>query len=202
MTSNTRNWLVFGGSMLVTLAASAVYLAFAGVSDETVRLLLRITPRLAFPLLLLVFVARPLRQLVATPLTAALLKNRRLLGIAFAGIHTAHLLLILYRSHAVPDFDFRVTSNLAGTFVYLVILVMFATSFDGIARALGPRNWRRLHTAGLYVLFVAFVDAFRPRTIDEILSIYGVFAALAVAALVVRVLAFARRRASRQPGPA
>lgn len=202
MTSNTRNWLVFGGSMLATLAAAAIYLGIAGVSDETVRLLLRITPRLAFPLLLLVFVARPLRQLVATPLTAALLKNRRLLGIAFAGIHTAHLLLILYRSRAVPDFDFQVANNLAGTFVYLVILVMFATSFDSTARALGPRNWRRLHTAGLYVLFVAFVDAFRPRAVDEILDVYGAFTALAVAALAVRVLAFVRRRASRQPGPA
>ena len=200
MTSNSRNWLVFGGSMLATLAAAAAWLAVAGVSDESIRLLLRITPRVAFPLLLLVFVARPLRQLVATPLTTALLKNRRQLGIAFAGIHTAHLLLILYRSHVVPDVDFQVANNLAGAFVYLVILVMFATSFDGMARALGPRNWRRLHTAGLYVLFVAFVDAFRPSAIDEIFDVYGVFTALAAAVLAIRVFAFLSRRASRQTG--
>ena len=92
------------------------------------------------------------------------------------------------------DFEFRVAENLAGGFVYFLILLMFATSFDRSARAIGPRNWRFLHKAGLYVIFGAFVQAVLPRNSEEIFSVYGALTALAAAAVAVRVAAFVKRR--------
>lgn len=194
MTANARNWTVFAGSIAVTLAVAATYLAAAGSDDENIRRILRRTGDAAFVILLLVFVARPMRQLVATPFTGALLRQRRQLGIAFAGVHSAHLLVILYRHGQGGDFEFRVAENLAGGLVYLVILLLFATSFDRTAQALGPRRWRLLHKTGLYVVFAAFVQAVAPRNSDEIGSIYGVLTALAAVAVAIRVAAFVKRR--------
>ena len=193
MTANGRNWAVFAGSIAITLAVAAAYLAAAGGEDDNIRRVLRLTADAAFVVLVLVFVARPLRQLAATPATTALLRYRRLLGIAFAGIHSAHLMFIVYRHGRVGDFEFRVAENLPGGLVYLVILMMFATSFDRTARAIGPRNWRFLHKAGLYVVFAAFVQAVAPRNADEIFSVYGILTALAGAAVAVRVAAFVKQ---------
>ena len=90
LTSNQRNWVVFGGASGVTWGAAMLYLGDVGSNDEAIRLTLRLSAQAAFVVFLFAFVARPLRQIVNTPLTRALLSNRRLIGIAFAGIHTAH----------------------------------------------------------------------------------------------------------------
>ena len=107
MTSNQRNWLIFLSAFAATALASIAFLSAVGVNDENSRIALRLSARIAFVILLVVFVARPLQQLFTTPFTAKLLRNRRLFGVAFAGIHTAHLGLIFHHLRVVPDFDFN-----------------------------------------------------------------------------------------------
>jgi len=200
LTSNQRNWVVFFGAIAATAIAAAVYLSSAGANDDNIRLTLRLSARAAYLLLLVVFIARPLRQLVKTPLTLALLKNRRLLGVAFAGIHTAHLGLIFYRADMVADFELSIGGSLLGVFTYSTIYAMFATSFDATTRAIGPRNWRVLHKAGLYWIMIAFVPTLLPESPDQLFSSQGVLTVLAAAALVIRLTAFfVRRKAKEQP---
>lgn len=200
MTSNQRNWTVFLGTMGVALAASFAVLALAGNSEENIRSLLRLTARFAFLLLLVVFVARPLRQLIKTSSTLTLLKNRRSLGIGFAGMHTAHLALIMYLAYRVPSFELDWTTRLPGMTTYMMIYLMLITSFDGPARALGRKPWKVLHKLGLFYLFVAFSQSQLPRSIDQLELINGVLLALAAVALAIRISAFiARRRTKPQP---
>ena len=176
---------------------AATYLSLAGSNDETILVTLRASARLAFVMLLIVFVARPLHQMFRTPLTATLLRNRRLLGIAFAGIHTAHLGLIIYRARLVESFDFTVGANLPGTVSYIVILVMFLTSFDATAKMLGPKSWRLLHKVGLYWLFVAFTQTQLPDSLDRLDQLDHVnwlLLVLIAAALIVRLTAYLAKR--------
>ena len=142
LTSNQKNWAVFFAATGMVGAAAAAVLGAAGNTDDNIALTLRASARAAFLVLLLVFVARPLHQLLVSPGTSALLRNRRLLGVAFAGIHTAHLGLILYRDYAVPEFEFSVRDNLPGGLTYLLIYLMLITSFDRPARAIGRTNWK------------------------------------------------------------
>ena len=193
MTSNQRNWFVFLGAVAITALTSVLYFTAAGVSDETIRVTLRSSAHASFITLLVVFVARPLRQLRPTPLTASLLSNRRLLGIAFAGIHTAHLGLILLRDRLTADYCFSVIENALGGVIYLLIFLLFATSFDGPARALGPRNWRILHKLGLYAIFVAALQTIVPDSREQLVSINGALTLLAVVALVIRLTVFLAR---------
>lgn len=194
MTSNRRNWGVFLSSAAAIGLGSIIYLTMTGVSDENIRLLLRLSARIAFVLLLVIFVASPLRQLFKTPFTAMLLRNRRLLGIAFAGVHSAHLGLIIYRARIVADFDFTVGANLTGAFTYFVILLMFITSFNATAKMLGPRNWRALHKLGLFWLFAAFSQTQLPEPIDNWNGVNWTLIALIIAALVIRLTAFLAKR--------
>jgi DMSO/TMAO reductase YedYZ heme-binding membrane subunit len=202
MTSNQRNWAVYLAAIAATSFVAATYLALAGSNNETILVTLRASARFAFIVLLIVFVARPLQQLFRTPFTATLLRNRRLLGIAFAGIHTAHLGLIIYRSRAVETFDFTVGANLSGAFSYAVILLMFLTSFDATAKMLGPNRWRILHKIGLYWLFIAFTQTQLPESLDQLGQLGTVnwtMLMLIAAALVIRSTAYLAK--SRRESP-
>ena len=190
MRTDQRLWRTYTGTLALTLAGSALYLAVAGSGDEHIRLLLRLTARLALIALLVVFVARPLRQIVRTPLTLALLRYRPLAGLAFAGIHTGHLLLILYRAWQVPAFDFHIAEHTVGGIAYIVMFAMVITTFHGPARLIGPRAWRILHKSGLYLLTAIFAQTQLPESLATISTMNWPLVVLLLLALVIRLTAF------------
>jgi sulfoxide reductase heme-binding subunit YedZ len=198
VTSNQRNWVVFFAAIAATSIVSALFLGTAGSSDENVLIALRLSARLAFIVLLVIFIARPLQQMFATPFTAKLLRNRRLLGVTFTGIHTAHLGLIIYRAQVNSNFEILVYDNLLGMLTYTIIAVMFATSFNATARMLGAKNWRILHTIGLYWLVGAFAQTQLPDSLDHLADVNWLLIGLIFAALVIRSTAFlaGRRKAA------
>ena len=186
LTSNQQNWTVFIAALATGLLASVAFFSAVGVTDDNLRIALRLTARTSFVILLLVFVARPAHQLFVKPFTSRLLRRRRLLGIAFAGMHTAHLFLIFYRLNISEDFALA-AKNIPGAFVYLLILAMFVTSFNSTTRMLGPRNWKILHTTGLYVIFIAFAQREIPRSLETAGSANWLLTTLALAAVLLRV---------------
>jgi DMSO/TMAO reductase YedYZ heme-binding membrane subunit len=194
MSSNQRTATTFIGATALTSIAAAAYMAIAGADDESIRLALRVSGRIAFAVLIVVFAARPLQQLLKAPWTAKLLRNRKLLGVAFAGIHTAHLGLILMRMNQLPDFSVSFEKNYLGMFVYAVIFAMLITSFDGPARALGKKKWKALHKVGLFILVAAFTDSQRPQSMDQLELINGLLIAMAAVALAIRIAAFLANR--------
>lgn len=197
LTSNQKNLTVFLATLGLVAGAAALYLAAAGNTDDNIRLVLRSSARLAFLVLLVIFVARPLRQLLARPATATLLKNRRLFGIAFAGVHTAHLGLVFFRSYRVPDFELNFLGSLPGGLAYLLIYLMLITSFDRPAHAIGRRNWKILHKVGLYYVFLIFLPTLIPASRDQLLGTQGILILLTAVVIVIRLTAFlANRRAA------
>lgn len=195
MTSNQRNAAVLVGSFAVMSASAAGYFALAGLSLETIDLMLRLSARIAFLILLLVFVARPLQQMLKAPGTAKLLRSRRLLGIAFAGVHIAHLGVLLVKDRVIEDFDLLQLANGPGMFVYLVILAMLVTSWNAAAKAIGPKAWKVLHKGGLYVLFIAFSQTQLPYPGQSWEGVNWWFLTLIAIALVIRLTAFLAQRA-------
>lgn len=194
MSNNDRkNWQVLFGTLVLTGGLSVFWIATAGITDENIRAPLRVTAWLAFLLYLAVLVARPLQQLLRRKWTAALLRNRRLVGIAFAATMTTHLVLIAYRFGSQADLDF--TMNLVGASAFAVFYLMLITSFDRPKRALGPRAWKILHRTGLVI--AAFIFGL-PRSLEDLgdpdYLKFGIPFAIAVA---IRVTAWLR---SRRPG--
>lgn len=194
MTSNQRTAASFFGAMVLTCLASATYLLTTGIDDAGITLALRVSGRVAFAVLIVVFAARPLQQLLRKPWTAKLLRNRKLIGVAFAGIHTAHLGLIFMRANHVPDFSLSV--SLPGGTVYAFMFLMLITSFSGPARAIGPKAWKVLHKLGLFVMFYGFTRSQMPASFDELIFVNGLLLALAAAALLLRIFAFFKHRTS------
>lgn len=189
---------VFLAATALTVVGCVVFLIAAGNTDDNIRVLLRFTAYIAFILLLVIFVARPLRDLLRTPLTQSLLRNRPLIGAGFAGVHTGHLCVLIYRGQVNPDFDLTLLGNVFGALVYVTIYAMLITTFSGPRRAIGPRSWKILHKTGLYVLTFAFVQTQLPYSLDELSDVNWWLMSIILAAFVIRLTAFfaARNRAS------
>lgn len=199
MTSNQRNTAVLLASSAAVALAATAWFGIAGLDEESLNLALRLSARVAYLLLLVVFVARPLHQMFSAPQTARLLRNRRSFGIAFAGVHITHFGLLLVKQQVVQEFQLLVLPNAFGAFIYLVILAMLITSWNAPARAIGARAWQVLHKTGLYVLFVAFAQAVLPYPGEPWESINWGFIVLIGLAVVIRLTAFlAQRNATRR----
>ena len=180
--------------MIVSGLVSTAYLSLNGPSDDNLRFVLRLTARSAFLIFLLAFIARPLQQLFPTAATRALLRYRRQIGVAFAGVHTVHLLVILTRVQLVREFQLTMKNHF-GAITYLLILLMLITSFDGPARAVGRRNWKILHKVGLYVIAFSFVQTLLPNSEQELyMPEYILFSSLIFGAVLLRMTAFFKAR--------
>lgn len=187
-----RNLLVFAAAIVITGLPSLLFLDRSGFDEESFGVVLRASARLALLIYLVIFATRPLRQLVTSGLTRALQANRRFIGIAFAGVMTAHLIFLVWLNGPVAP--------IPGVFAYSLLYLMFITSFNKPRAALGPRRWKYLHKTGLYVLGIAFaqtvVGGLRDTPGDPV---YVTLAILFLTAIALRIAAFFKTRSARAP---
>jgi methionine sulfoxide reductase heme-binding subunit len=184
------------------LAAMAGGMILAdGGGVEGVRLAIRATARTSLALFLLAFAASALVRLWPGSGTRWLLANRRWFGLGFAFSHLVHAgaIFLLHRWH--PDtFALLVQPRtfVTGGIAYLFIALLAATSFDRAVAALGPKSWKRLHSIGLWVIWVSFVFTNGKRIPAS--TVYTIPVAILFAALALRL--WAARRGRRIAVPA
>ncbi|OFJ55774.1 hypothetical protein BEL07_00840 [Mycolicibacterium grossiae] len=161
---------------------------------------IRFTARTSAVLFLLAFTASALYQLWPTDATKWIRRNRRYLGVAFAGSHVVHACFIAATVVLdQPRFQMGVDRTPHAVYVldviaYGFVIAMTATSFDRVARAMRYATWKRLHLTGSYVIWLAFFIAYWRRGVTQT-EFYGPLLIIVVAALVVRFVAKARRHA-------
>ena len=195
MSSNGRNWLVLSLAIVVSATYSALYLAASAVSEAHTGVLLRLTARLALALFLLILVARSLQQLRPSSIGRSLLRNRRYIGIALAGVMTVHLALIVLHWGFILERSIPVKILLFGGGAYVMMYLMLITSFDRPAAVIGRGNWRRLHKTGLYWLGFVFIYTLVPESLEALQDpAYPALIMLTLLAVGIRVAAFAGKR--------
>ncbi|MBW2445429.1 MAG: hypothetical protein JRG83_05850 [Deltaproteobacteria bacterium] len=176
-----EGWAVVGWTALaVALVGAAVFAAF-GTEGEGWRMQIRATARISGALFLAAFLASPLRRMRPNEATGWLLRNRRGLGVSVGLSHTAHAVAILVLTRVTGHGATIETPDAAGI-AYVFLAAMVATSFDSTAAALGRRNWRRLHLAGLYYLWFVFGFTFGSMATagDAVSTAYAVAYVLAL----------------------
>ena len=151
-------------SIVTTLIIVALVWAFVsyGQTVEAAQAFTRFTARISLTVFVFVFTASALHRFFRSDFTAALLKNRRQLGLAFAYSHTVHLVAIityLTMIHRTPS----PTAFIFGGLAYLLLYLMALTSNDAAVRKLGAKNWKRLHTVGIFWLWFIFFTTYLMR---------------------------------------
>lgn len=123
--------------------------------DSALQMATRWTGRLSALLFIPVLAARPAVDLFGARMFGALLRQRAGIGLALAGNHHVHMVLLtiylLGEGAQAPDFYLN-----PGLYIYIVLVGMNVTSFPNAARALPPSVIRWLHLVGIYALALAF----------------------------------------------
>lgn len=193
--SHAKNFAVFFLGLTVVAVPMLVILAPDPRDETNLGLTLRITARLAFLLYIAVFIARPLQQLVPTPFSRSMLRNRRYVGISFGAVMTVHLVLLSWLLLFVTEQGRSLASLVPGMVTYAFVFLMLLTSFDGPKQVLGSKNWRRLHKAGLYWIGIIFGVTLVPDIINYPGEpVYLAIGLLMVIALALRIAAFVKTR--------
>ncbi len=193
--------IIAAGTSL-SLTWAALLLWFAGTDSDGTELALRMTARASFVWFMLAFVAAPLHQLRASPVSAWLVRHRRALGVTFGLSMAIHVgfILRLFVLHApdrppmVTDADFFI-----GIPGLLLVATLTVTSLDALKRRLGPIAWHRLHTTGIWVVwsifFLCLVDSVGRKTTNHPFLAYYAFIAVLLGGLALRIAAWRRRGA-------
>jgi methionine sulfoxide reductase heme-binding subunit len=200
MTGYSAKGPIEGWRLLRTLVLAIVGLsigtyALSSADVEGIRAVIRLTARMSLLLFLAAFVASAAHRLANSRSTAWLRRNRRQLGLGFAFSHLVHAAAIIAFWRLDPEIFLAgrtAGSYIPGALGYVFIIAMAATSFDATAKAIGPRAWKWLHTAGVWYLFVQFCVAFGTRV--GATPAYAGFLLILAFALCVRLAGWIRKR--------
>ena len=160
------------------------------MTEQEIRLLLRITARASFLLFSVAFTADAALALWPTKVTEWLARNRDGFFLGFVASHTVHLgaVIALALQTKVP-----IARLIPGGLVYLLIYALTAAV---IARSLGRRQLAFFGSPGfesfaMNLVWLVFASAFVPRIMKN--ASYSVLGVLAVAALLVRIAGRTRK---------
>lgn len=150
-----KGWPLFSLLAVFILIMSALAVALQPDLIEGLRSAIRATARSSFVLFLTAFTASAFAVLIPSPVTKALVRERRFIGLAFAFSHAVHAVLIYAYGQLNTGFwPMRsLIDNTPGTVAYGFILLMAITSFKG------PKAWKTLHTTGLWIIVAVFAYA-------------------------------------------
>ncbi|MDR3465268.1 MAG: hypothetical protein P4M07_04915 [Xanthobacteraceae bacterium] len=195
-------WRLTVATTLTVAALSAWLAGMGGFEIDGIRLAVRFTARASLVLFCLAFAASALARLWPAAAARWLRRNRRYLGLSFAGSHAVHPIAIVAFAATAP-LAFRAATSPAsfifGGLGYAFIVAMAATSFDAAAARIGPRAWRLLHTSGIYYLWFQFMVSFGERI--PAMPNHAWFLLPLLAVMALRVVAALRGRRAREATP-
>lgn len=148
-------WLITAPvSIAISLTMARADLSSAdGVSS-----MIQLSVRCAVPLLFLAFAASSLQAVFPGPFSRWLSRNRKIIGLCFATAMAWQLTFILWLVGIHTEYyvnDVYVLSDVVeGVVGYVFLIAMVLTSFKFGRSRLTPKQWRLLHTTGIYWLWV------------------------------------------------
>jgi len=139
------------------------------LSEEKVLFTLRFSARFSLAIFCIVFLSGPIHRTWPHLYSRWLMKNRRYLGVAFSGAFAVHLAWILVRAIAFPaPFLARIapTTIIFGSAAYILCLLMTLSSSNAAVKRLGKPRWKTLHTIGMWVFFIVFINTILPDFLE------------------------------------
>lgn len=180
-----QRWQIVQWSTVIITTIFALILVINGINEASFRIAIRFTARSSCILFLLAFCAGSLRRLKSISLTNWLLSNRRYLGLSMAISHGFHAVAIA--GVVILTSENMVRDNFDANLGYVFIILMTITSFKSPAALLGRRNWKILHTVGMYYLWLSFAVAFTTR-LNQSWLIYLPFSTALVLVIILRFI--------------
>lgn len=181
-------WRITGLVAIVLALMSAISFGTMGFSEDAIRAMIRGTARSSVTLFVLAFTASSLYSLFKTQWAKYLLQNRRYIGVSFVLSHFVHLLFLIMLIVNYPEdplAKLHTIEIVLASLTYVFILLMLITSFEAPRRWVSDKSWRMLHTTGMYLIWLIFLDTFGFGALNN--SMYIPLVILLIAAMGLRI---------------
>ncbi|MBD0272527.1 MAG: hypothetical protein ICV73_11430 [Acetobacteraceae bacterium] len=200
--ATTIAWMA--GAFSASLALAVLVLLAFGAGPTGTHRALQATARLAFLPFWLAYAGGALATLFGSPFQAVARRGREL-GLAFAAALLVHVGLVawLYRISTDAPVSPGVFAFFAAGVAWTCLLVLL--SFRRLAGALRPGRLRALRVVGMEYIGLAFLVDFVGHPLRgqaSVMLAYLPFSILAVAGIVLRLAAWARRGLAVRPSGA
>jgi sulfoxide reductase heme-binding subunit YedZ len=194
MQKSLESWGLF---RLLAVSISAVNCAALPLTDfqsaHGTESIILYSVRCALPFFIIAFTASSFATLWPGRGTRWLLSNRRYFGLAFTFGMGWHLTFVAYTTLRFGNHVNRTATTL--DLIGLVfLLALTITSFRAVARHLSPPRWRRLHKAGIYAIWLLATYIYLLGARDDADLLHIVALSVLVAAWLLRLTAWARKR--------
>ena len=188
--SKSQKWWWLVGTAAALIVSYVAMPAYTDAGDA-IGYMLRVTARVAFVLLMIAYLARPVRMLLgnvswARSFVRGWLAHRRYVGLSMAMAHTVHFGYVVSLVTVLGQELDPVTMILGGL-AFVLMWLMAATSNNKSVAVLS-RNWRRLHLFGLHYLWLIFVQSFAliAASGGEMAPLYALLTLVGLIGLVLR----------------
>lgn len=194
-------WQLFWGIALVLSGLMVTRLSQLDLgSVRDTRQIVLWSVRCAIPLFLVAFCASSLAVLWPGRVTRWLVANRRYFGLAFAFGMAWHLSFVGYWLMTFPLHLNRIALSM-DLFALMFLVILSLTSFQYFARRLGAGNWRLIHKAGIYSIWLVLTYIYSAGARERDPYYICMFIVL-VGAWGLRAAAWSRWRKNRMKSPA
>jgi len=126
-------------------------------NPDDISSMIQVSVRCSVPWLYLAFASSSIQALFPSPFGRWLIRNRRYIGLSFAGGMAWQLFFILWMVIGYNDYyanevfvDIDLLIQVLG---YMSLTAMTVTSFMPVRRKMSPRQWRTLHIVSIYYLW-------------------------------------------------
>ena len=185
-------------NLAVAMLCAAIVVGIYGLNPPGLYEVIRLLTKIAFFVFIVVFICRPLHDLVNNSVTSWMLANRRFLGLSYAAWHLMHWPILTTMAILVGPAKFWLLFKTWfipwGGPILLLITFMAATSSNRAQRFLGKRLWSAIHTIGIYTIWVFFFKVYLRRLPHAKQEYTYVYLGILIGALVFRLLMAASRK--------
>jgi DMSO/TMAO reductase YedYZ heme-binding membrane subunit len=182
-------------TLLFLLLTSIIVFHGEGITEDSIRQMIRLTATSSMVLFSLTFSASSLYHLFTDGCWRPVMRARRRLGLSFALSHAAHLIAIIALVEVALGGNYSQLGEIVGgSIIYLFIFAMAATSNNASVKLLGAKNWKRLHKTGSYLIWIGLFGSYLGKALKIEDLHYWLYFALGVSLLLLRFWAFRDKR--------
>ena len=187
-----KQWEIVSLISVVVGAGGIMMMMAYGFNETGMRLLLRVTGRVSFPLFVMTATGSSFHKLYPSALSRWLHTNRKFIGLSFAITYLYHFFGIAGLIYMTGNPGIDGLELILSILCYAFLVPMAITSFRSVRQRISPWAWESLHSTGMLMIWYFFLQEYLHQMEEGHTGFYATLAIITAIILPIKVIALAK----------